>query len=105
MNIEAILGTAGAIFGTGGVGFMFRWIFKNTVNNTNRIGVLESTAVTSKQLEDTIDKTIIPIREDITQFGTTLKSTMEELRAMKTDHIIEAKAKAMAAQMFREQTN
>ena len=83
---------------------MFRWMFKNTVNNTNRIGVLESTAVTLKQLDETIDRTVVPILKKVDGFGTTLSETMDQLREMKTDHIIEAKARTMAAQMFKDQS-
>lgn len=108
MNNETILGLLGATAGTGGISFMLRWMFKNTVSNTNRITTLETTAVTSKQLDETIDKTIVPIREDITQFGTTLAKTMDDLRDMKADQLIEAKAKAQAqelyAQMIKDQS-
>lgn len=75
---------------------MFRWMFKNTVSNTSRIDVLEQNSVTSKQLAEAFDKTIVPLVAKI-------DDTMVEVRKMKTDHIIEVKAKALAAQMFKDQ--
>ena len=116
MNNETIL--TAAISG-GSVGSIFMYLFKRFMSktdeaiktvgkNSERIAVLETTAITSKQLDETIDRTIVPIREDITQFNTTftkkLDDTMDELKAMKTDHIIEARAKAMANQMVKDQS-
>jgi len=77
---------------------------KTVGGNSDRISVLEQTAITTKQLEDTIDKTIIPIRQDITQFTTTLNKTMDDLRDMKSNQLIETKAQARAEQIIRERS-
>ena len=105
MNFEAILGVIAGVASFGGLGMlMFKRFIKKTDEvskevgkNSTRITVLEQNSVTSKQLEEAFDKTIVPLVAKI-------DDTMVEVRKMKTDHIIEAKARAMADQMFKDQS-
>jgi hypothetical protein len=112
MENETILGTIAAVLITGGIGFMFKWMFTNSVNNTkligknaSRIDVLESTAVTNAQLDETLDKTIVPILKKVDGFGETLEKTMDDLRDMKADQIIETRVNARYEQMLRERNS